>query len=189
MNANVIVLIVAIERLVPLTAAIECLVVVQQRSSSSSGDPPANGIVSANSQRSSRPRQSKKRRQSEKGRPSEERHLSEERHFISEELLRQPDEVRLPSEELCVISILPFRRSASIFPNVSPRRRPNADLPQTSLPIRELSAAFSTLPPARDSSSIGRIPHLKLPKFKGRDGENVLFWLHQLEVFFVLYQV
>jgi len=30
---------------------------------------------------------------------------------------------------------------------------------------------------------------LKPPKFKGRDGENVLFWLHQLEIFFVLYRV
>ena len=80
--------------------------------------------------------------------------------------------------------------SASIFPNISPRRRSNADLPpQTSLPIRELSAAPSTLPPVRDSSGIDRIPHLKLPKFKGRDAENVLFWLHQLEVFFVLDQV
>jgi len=30
---------------------------------------------------------------------------------------------------------------------------------------------------------------MKPPKFKGRDGENVLFWLHQMEVFFVLFRV
>jgi len=45
------------------------------------------------------------------------------------------------------------------------------------------------LPSARDSNDINRIPHLKSPKFKDRDGENILFWLHQLEIFFVLYQI
>jgi len=79
-----------------------------------------------------------------------------------------------------------------LFPDRTSRRRPvqTQTSPPLSLPIRELSAAPSTIPSSGDiDNHIGRIPHLRPPYFKGRDGEDVLFWLHQLEVFFVLYHV
>ena len=171
LNANV----------VALTAAIERLAAVQQGPSPPPNDAPANGDASTN------PQQRSQLQQSEERRAPEERRASEERRSTPEESSRQSDDVRFQSEGLRPIpNVLPFRRSPSVFPNV--RRRPNVDPRLMSLPIRELSAVPSVLPTS-DNSSFGRIPHLKPPQFEGRDGENVLFWLHQLEIFFVLYRV
>jgi len=93
---------------------------------------------------------------------------------------------------------LPERETATTTPELGPtpmyRRspiqttNPNPPPPPT-LPIRELSAPSSHNTLQNGDQPLGRIPHMKPPKFKGRDGENVLFWLHQMEVFFVLFRV
>jgi len=81
---------------------------------------------------------------------------------------------------------LPEFRPTTTRPTPTRRRSP---VQSGSLPIRELSAPPSLGTPQNGETALGRIPHLKPPKFKGRDGENVLFWLHQMEVFFVLFRV
>jgi len=89
---------------------------------------------------------------------------------------------------------VPLPERVPEFSSTPTRRRspaqsnPNSP-PSFTLPIRELSIQPSLSTPQNGETSFGRIPHLKPPKFKGRDGENVLFWLHQMEVFFVLFSV
>ena len=61
--------------------------------------------------------------------------------------------------------------------------------PQRPLLIRELSVPPT---PAQQGSGNqdGRLPlSTLLPKFKGHDGENVIFWLHEMECLFVMYNV
>ena len=62
-------------------------------------------------------------------------------------------------------------------------------VPKRPLPIRELSVP-PTLQQGSNNSVEGRLPlSTLLPRFKGHDGENVIFWLHQIEVLFVTYNV
>ncbi|TMI78296.1 MAG: hypothetical protein E6H10_17355 [Bacteroidetes bacterium] len=60
--------------------------------------------------------------------------------------------------------------------------------PQRPLPIRELSV--SPAPTQQGTSNDGRLPlSALLPRFKGHDSENVIFWLHEMECLFVMYNV
>jgi len=40
--------------------------------------------------------------------------------------------------------------------------------------------------PVNNTDNVGRVPSLKLSKFRGKDGENVLAWLHQVDRYFLL---
>src|SRR5579871_1309722 len=86
------------------------------------------------------------------------------------------------------------RRPPMLFPNATTRPRSDqaqSTLPQFALPIRQLSATPGSnhVQNLETPTTNGRIPGLRPPKFKGRDGENVLFWLHQMETFFIIYKV
>jgi hypothetical protein len=62
--------------------------------------------------------------------------------------------------------------------------------PQRPLPIRELSVSPTPNQGLNSSSNDGRLPlSTLLPKFHGRDGENIVFWLHEMESLFVIYNV
>lgn len=109
-------------------------------------------------------------------------------------LISNPDiDVTPPSEEQ------PRQQSPSDSPeHLDPRYLPPqkhtmttlSPKPQRPLPIRELSVPPTTAQQSSGNQD-GRLPMSTqtVPRFKGRDAENVIFWLHEMECLFVVYNV
>ena len=84
----------------------------------------------------------------------------------------------LPSQQEDLLEeqppVLPYRSER-------PPQQPNGGVARE-LPIREMTAFTSaTGEPINNADNVGRVPSLKLSKFCGKDGENVLAWLHQAD--------
>ena len=91
-----------------------------------------------------------------------------------------------PFDPADIPPISPYRSSQTPFP----RSRTVPPLDSRPPPVREMTA-FTT---ATDDSIVpngesGRIPGLKVPKFRGKEGENVMAWLYLLDNYFLLANV
>jgi hypothetical protein len=90
-----------------------------------------------------------------------------------------------------------FTPGLTPLPDVSPLPpiTPRTDQSSTGPSIRFRSQTRETTIPPNDSASTthqsgtgsnGRVPGIKIPKFRGKDGENVMAWLHTVKQFFQL---
>ena len=188
------------ETIVTLTAAVERLVATQRGTSPSglSGSPP----LGLHPPRTSPPQETPTHGSSSPPATYRETTADSTEERPQQASAEPPREQTRPSVVPITSSNTPSvppsrtatRRPPLLFPNATTRPRSDqaqSTLPQFALPIRQLSAT----PGSNHAQNLetpttnGRIPGLRPPKFKGRDGENVLFWLHQMETFFIIYKV